>query len=191
MGGTVNSVYQNLSYALNLQTEKLAKLQEQAATGSRVNKGSDDPSSAYRIVGVNSQASTLSGYVETRSMTSSSLEISLTIIEDMVSAIADTKVSVSQVMSGIYGETGRQSIAEQVDNTLEQINEIIPRLAINDTRHAEIQHADHIAGQHKNVARMRVRMKKTVIENLFENQISAPGSDNLAIEPGGFQPIDI
>ena len=30
---------------------------------------------------------------------------------------------------------------------------------------------------------MGVGMKKTVIENLFQHQISAPGGDNFAIEP--------
>lgn len=129
MGGTVNSIYQNLSYALSLQTEKLSILQEQAATGSRINRGSDDPSSAYRILGLNSQVSTLDGYVETLSMTTSSLEISLTIIQDMISALADTKVTVSQVLSDIYGESGRRSIAEQVDNTLEQM------VSLGNTRH--------------------------------------------------------
>ncbi|MHC4742650.1 MAG: flagellar hook-associated protein FlgL [Planctomycetota bacterium] len=121
MGGTVNSIYQNLNYALNLQTEKLSNLQEQAATGSKINRSSDDPSTAYRVLGLNSQARTLDGYVETLSMTSSSLEISLTVVEDMISVLADTKANVSQILSGIYDQNSRASTAEQVDNTLEQL----------------------------------------------------------------------
>lgn len=121
MGGTINGIYQNLSYALNLQTEKLAKLQEQAATGSRINRASDGPSSAYRILGLNSQARTLEGYMGTMSQTMSSLEISLTIIGEMLSSLADAKVRVSQVASGIYGDSGRAAVAEGIDSTLEQM----------------------------------------------------------------------
>jgi len=121
MGGTINGIYQNLSYALNLQTEKLARLQEQAATGSKINRASDEPSSAYRILGLNSQGSTLDGYMETMSQMSSSLEMSLTIIEEMVSGLADTKVRVSQIASGIYGDSGRATVAEGINNTLEQM----------------------------------------------------------------------
>jgi flagellar hook-associated protein 3 FlgL len=121
MGGTINGIYQNLSYALNLQAENLAQLQEQAATGSKINRASDDPSSAYRVLGLNSQQRTLGGYMDTISQTTSSLEISLTIIEEMVSGLADTKVRVSQVASGLYGDSGRASVAEGINNTLEQM----------------------------------------------------------------------
>ena len=40
MGGTVNNIYNNLSFALGLQTDLLSQLQEQAATGSRINRAS-------------------------------------------------------------------------------------------------------------------------------------------------------
>jgi flagellar hook-associated protein 3 FlgL len=121
MGGTINGIYQNLSYALNLQAEKLAQLQEQAATGSRINRASDDPSSAYRVLGLNSQQRTLGGYMDTMSQTTSSLEMSLTIIGEMVSGLADAKVRVSQVASGIYRDSGRAMVAEGINNTLEQM----------------------------------------------------------------------
>ncbi len=121
MGGTVNSIYNNLSFALNLQTDAFFRLQEQAATGSRINRASDDPSAAYRVLGLNSQKRTLEGYMDTIGQTMSTLEISLTIIEEMVSALADAKVHVSQIASGIHGEGGRETVAEGINNTLEQM----------------------------------------------------------------------
>jgi len=121
MGGTVNNIYNNLSFALNLQTDALFRLQEQAATGSRINRASDDPSAAYRVLGLNSQKRTLEGYMDTIGQTMSTLEMSLTIIGDMISALADAKVQVSQVASGIYGEEGRATVAEGIDSILEQM----------------------------------------------------------------------
>lgn len=121
MGGTVNSIYNNLSFALSLQTNALYRLQEQAATGSRINRASDDPSSAYRVLGLNSQERTLEGYMDTIGQAMSTLEISLTIIEEMISALADAKVQVSQIVSGIYGEDGRATVADGINNTLEQM----------------------------------------------------------------------
>ena len=55
MAGSLTSIYQNVSYALNLNAEALMKLQEQAASGNYVNRASDSPSDAYRILTLNSQ----------------------------------------------------------------------------------------------------------------------------------------
>jgi len=119
--GTVNSIYSNLSYALSLNTEALSQLQEQAATGSRVNRASDDPSVAYRVLGLNSQGRSLDGFLDTISQTVSTLEISSKVVDDMISAFADSKVLLTQVASGVYGEDGRERIAESIDQTLEQM----------------------------------------------------------------------
>ena len=48
MSGILNNVYNNISFALARQTEALSRLQEQASTGSRINRPSDDPSTAYQ-----------------------------------------------------------------------------------------------------------------------------------------------
>ena len=44
MSGSLTNIYNNVSYALLINTESMAKLQEQAATGSRINRVSDDSS---------------------------------------------------------------------------------------------------------------------------------------------------
>jgi len=121
MGGTVNSIYNNLSFALNLQTDALFRLQEQAATGSRINRASDDPSAAYRVLGLSSQVRMLEGYTDNIERALSTLEISLTIIDEMVSTLADAKVDISQIMSGIYGEDQREAAAEGINDALEQM----------------------------------------------------------------------
>jgi flagellar hook-associated protein 3 FlgL len=121
MSGTLNSIYNTTSYALNLNSDSIAKLQEQVSTGSRINRASDDPSAAYQILGLNSQKKSLENYMNQISEISSILEDSTTAIQDMTSAISNTKVSLSQVLSGTYDEPSRLRLAGQINDTLEHM----------------------------------------------------------------------
>jgi flagellar hook-associated protein 3 FlgL len=109
--------------------EALSRLQEQASTGSRINRASDDPSAAYRVLGLNSQQRSLAAYMDNIAQAMSTLEISLTVIDDMTSALADAKVTLAQIMSGVYDEEGRERTAEAIDSTLEQM------VSLANTRH--------------------------------------------------------
>lgn len=129
MSGTLNGIYSDLSFALRLHTEALSRLQEQASTGSRINRASDDPSAAYRVLGLNSQQRSLAAYMDNIAQAMSTLEISLTVVDDMTSALADAKVTLSQIVSGVYDEGGRKRAAEAIDSTLEQL------VSLANTRH--------------------------------------------------------
>ncbi len=129
MSGTLNNIYNDVSFALHLHTEALFRLQEQASTGSRINRASDDPSAAYRVLGLNSQERVLKGYMNNISQAVGTLEISLVIVEDMISAFTDTKVLLTQIVSGVYGQGGRERIAEVINSTLEQM------VSLANTRH--------------------------------------------------------
>ncbi|MHC4362784.1 MAG: hypothetical protein ACYSTZ_08155, partial [Planctomycetota bacterium] len=48
-------------------------------------------------------------------------EISATMVQSMVSELAETKVRLTQIINGIYGEEGRQTIAEGINDILEQV----------------------------------------------------------------------
>ncbi|MHC4329821.1 MAG: flagellar hook-associated protein FlgL [Planctomycetota bacterium] len=121
MSGTLNTTYDNVNYALHLNSEAMARLQEQAATGSKVNRTSDDPSVSYRVLGLNSQIASLQNYTDNLSEAMSILELSSAVIVDMLSHFTDTKASLTQIISGTYGEDARDRAAEGVDETLEQI----------------------------------------------------------------------
>ena len=83
MSGTLNNTHNNVSFALNLHYEAMARLQEQAYTGSRINRASDDPSAAYRVLGLNSQKRSLGNYMDSLLEVISLLDISSTAIESM------------------------------------------------------------------------------------------------------------
>lgn len=121
MSGTLNTTYDNVNYALRLNSKAMARLQEQAATGSQVNRTSDDPSVSYRVLGLNSQVASLQNYTDNLSEAMSILELSSAVIVDMLSHFTDTKASLTQIISGTYGEDARDRAAEEIDETLEQI----------------------------------------------------------------------
>jgi flagellar hook-associated protein 3 FlgL len=121
MGSSIISIYDNLSYALNLHTQAIAKLQEEGATGNRVNRGSDSPSDAYRILGLNTQSDALESYKDNVSNLTSTFQISSTVIESMASQLSSTQTVLAQIVGGIYDEEGQKRIADKINNTLEQL----------------------------------------------------------------------
>ncbi len=121
MGETLNNIFNNVSFALNLHTEALARLQEQAATGSRINRPSDAPSDGYRVLSLSSQTMSLENYIDNLSQVASTLEMSCSAIENMTSAFQEMRADLTQITSGIYGQSQRESTAEKVDEMLEQV----------------------------------------------------------------------
>ncbi len=130
MGGSLTSIYDNVSYALNLHSQAILSLQEQAATGNRVNRGSDSPSEAYRILGLNSQERMLDGYKGRVTELIGNLEISSTIITDMSSELASIETLLTQIVGGVYDTEGQKRIADKIDNSLEQL------VSLANTKHA-------------------------------------------------------
>jgi len=120
MSGALNNIYNNVSFALHLHSEAMFRLQEQAATGSRINRASDDPSAAYRVETLNSQEKSLGKYIDNLSDVVGTLELSSTIIEEIQSALTETKVRLTQVIGGIYHEETRDRLAEGINDILEQ-----------------------------------------------------------------------
>jgi flagellar hook-associated protein 3 FlgL len=121
MSGTLNNIYNNVNYALNLNSETLMRLQEQASTGSRINRVSDDPSAAYRVMGLNTQGQSLTNYSNNLSDAVSILDLSSTAVQQIASALTQTKTQLTQIASGIYSEDARKRAAQGINDTLEQI----------------------------------------------------------------------
>ncbi len=130
MSGSINSIYQNVSYSLSLHSKAIVQLQEQSASGNRVNRASDAPSDAYRILGLNTQERSLQGYQENAENLIGTLEIASTIIENMASELSDTRTLLTQIVSGVQDAEGQARMAESIDSTLEQL------VSLANTKHA-------------------------------------------------------
>ena len=59
MSFSFDGIYRSTSYALEKQATAMALLQEQISTGSQINRSSDNPSDANRIMALNSNNSRL------------------------------------------------------------------------------------------------------------------------------------
>ncbi|MHC4544307.1 MAG: flagellar hook-associated protein FlgL [Planctomycetota bacterium] len=121
MSGTLGNIYSNVSFALGLHTEALARLQEQASTGAQINRVSDGPSVAYRILGLNSEERSLENYLDNLSEVVNSLEHSSAAIENIISSVVETKTRITQILGGIYNQDGRRMLAEGINDTLEHV----------------------------------------------------------------------
>jgi flagellar hook-associated protein 3 FlgL len=121
MSGILNSTYNNVSFALARHTEALFRLQEQASSGSRINRPSDDPSVSYRALTLDTGTSTLDNYIDKLSDMTSTLDVSSSIIQKMVSAVNQVKVNITQITSGVYDQASRDRTAEAVNDLLEQM----------------------------------------------------------------------
>jgi flagellar hook-associated protein 3 FlgL len=121
MSGTLNSIYNNASFALRLHGRELLRLQEQASTGSQINRASDAPSDAYRVLNLSSQQRSIENYVDNLSQVMDVLQYATTIISDMKSALADAKGLLSAITSGTGTGAGVQVTIEGINDTLERI----------------------------------------------------------------------
>jgi len=121
MGGSLSNLYDQVSYTLSLHSEAMARLQEQAATGSKINRISDDPSTAYRMLGLNSQDRSLQNYIDNVSEIISTCEMTTTVLEGMGSELVECKTLMTQIIGGIYGEANRKMIANSINEHLEQL----------------------------------------------------------------------
>ncbi len=124
MSGTLGNIYNNISFALSLHAEAMARLQEQASTGARINRASDGPSAAYRILGLNSQERSLENYIDNLSEVVSTLELSFSIVQNMFDEVAGKegmRARLTQLTGGIYDEASRKRNAEVVNDLLDQV----------------------------------------------------------------------
>lgn len=121
MSSSLTSIYDNIAYTLQLHGKAITKLQEQAATGNRVNRASDSPSDAYRIIGLNSQDRSLASYLASVTELTGSMEMSSSVLADMASDLADARTAVTQIVGGIYDAEGQKQVANRLNNTLEQL----------------------------------------------------------------------
>ncbi len=126
----MSNIYNNVNFALHLHSEAMTRLQEQASTGSRINRVSDDPSTAYHVLGLNSQKTSLGNYIDNLSEVVQMLEITSNIIGNLESDFTEARTHIMQITNGIYDEQGRQRIADGINDILEQI------VSLANTKHA-------------------------------------------------------
>jgi flagellar hook-associated protein 3 FlgL len=131
MGGSLTSIYNNVSFALNLHTVAMTKLQEQTATGSRINRVSDDPSSAYQVLGLNSNKRYLENYLDNIARTSDTLDVVSNVLGNMQDSITKVQTELTQISSGTYSQDSREGLANGINDVLETMVSLANKRNLN------------------------------------------------------------
>ncbi len=121
MGATLGSLYNNVSFGLSLNAREILKLQEQVTTGSRINRASDAPSAAYRVLNLSSQQRSIANYLDNLSEVSGVLEYSSIAIDDIKSAMAEAKTLLGDVTGGTGGGVILNVTVEGINDALDRI----------------------------------------------------------------------
>jgi flagellar hook-associated protein 3 len=114
------AIYNNTTYAISQQTALLAKLQEQAASGLRVVRASDDPASAYRIMDLRSQSQSLDSYLSSVDTVSGGLDNAYTMLQQISADLGETKQALTQMSTVTYSQAQRSMISQQIDSLLKE-----------------------------------------------------------------------
>ncbi len=182
MSGALNSIYNNVGFALHLHTNAMAKLQEQVSTGSRINRIFDDPTAAYRVLGLNTNIKSLENYIDNLSEVISILELSSTIIENITSNFTETQIRTIQITSGIYDEAARKITAEGINDILEQT------VSLANTKHIDqyLFGGTNTGSAPYTVERTNGRITRVSYQGSFENRDIevAPGMESSAFYIG-------
>ena len=104
-----------------MHSAALNELQQRAATGQDVNRISDDPNRANHILGFETDSRIKGVYVDTMVEATSILDLSSSIVQSMITELGNARASVTSTMSGIASDQIRKNLAEDINNTLEQL----------------------------------------------------------------------
>jgi flagellar hook-associated protein 3 FlgL len=106
---------------LQIQTEELARYQEMATTGSRVNRPSDAPVDAFQILSLRSMSDTIDTYKSNLAGATDSRQIVDSVLQSVSTLLTRVRQLSSQAASGTYEAKDRLPVASEIDSALEQV----------------------------------------------------------------------
>lgn len=115
------AIYSNTTYALGLYGNALAKLQEQASSGARIIRPSDDPTDANRIMYLRAQTTAGESYKRNLDDVLRNLQNGSGIMQEMSSNLARVRQLVTQAGGASYTASNRVPMANEIDAILEQM----------------------------------------------------------------------
>lgn len=122
-----NNHYQVQS-SLGGTRKKMAKLQEKAATMKEINKPSDDPVGATRVLEARTNMQATEQWIRNADQAKNFLDFSERSLEDLSNVLIRAKeIALSQSNSATTNAVARRAIAEEVSQIYEQMNSIANR----------------------------------------------------------------
>jgi len=119
MSYSFDGIYRSTSWALQEHMTAMALLQEQVTTGSRINRSSDAPSDANRLLTLNSSSSKLSHYMKEIEDLSGRLSMAGSQFDMISDQVTDFRTRVTSAMS--QGKDGRKIVAGVMNGIIEMV----------------------------------------------------------------------
>jgi len=111
------------STLLNVQrsTSNLSKLQEQISTGKKVNRPSDAPAGARRILNIRSEEFRLDQYASNVQTATQSLNFNSSTLQNTANTLQRIQELTMQGVNDTTGQNGRNTIASEINQLVESI----------------------------------------------------------------------
>ena len=119
------TIYNNTRAALSTHMTTMAQLQEQVASGARINRISDDPSDAHRILQLRAQSESLGRYGENIEEVSRRLELGYNVLQEMSDSLRSALESLEQSVSATYNQDTRTILGQSFNETVEQMLSLV------------------------------------------------------------------
>lgn len=109
---------------IQLSTFRMQRLQEQIASGKKINRPSDDPSGARKVLSLRSEGLRLEQYSKNIQTSIRSIEFSTSTLHDTTTFIQRVQELTIQGVNGATDQAGRDAIASEINGILEAILQI-------------------------------------------------------------------
>jgi len=121
-GYSLDSIYNSANWAIWQHSTALSQLQEKAATGQDINRPSDDPTDANRILGLRTESRSMEVYMNALNEVVSTLDFSSSVIQQIDNQMISALGYITSISTGgTETEDTRRILANQIDSILEQV----------------------------------------------------------------------
>jgi flagellar hook-associated protein 3 FlgL len=118
---SLETIINSTIYNVQRSTSSLSKLQEQISTGKKVNRPSDEPADARRILNLRSEGFRLDQYASNVQLGIQSLNITSSTLQNTADVLSRIQELTIQGVSSTTDQTGRNAIATEINALVESI----------------------------------------------------------------------
>jgi flagellar hook-associated protein 3 len=115
------AIFNSTQSALRMHMQELQRLQEMVASGARVNRPSDAPVDALKILQFRSDVQSVETYTKNIDSVADSLQMVSTVLQGLSDALIRVRSLATQVTGITDGSSAQPAIACEIDNLLEQM----------------------------------------------------------------------
>lgn len=121
MSYSLEAIFNSTTWAISKHSGALSKLQEQAATGQEINRVSDDPAVASRIMSLKADSRTKDQYLDAINNALDTLNYSSSTVNGITDLISEMRTKLTQVHTGTMNTDMRPSLASELNGMLDQV----------------------------------------------------------------------